>query len=117
MPKPLADMTLDQRANHVGMWCDIFEQLDEPPVAEGIIAGYREDDDGRTLVIIGHPHAGAGEWVYRLNGVVPRYDLLRAWHPDGTPPKGEWLTHGTHTRVIPKNRRSYITRSEPDPFQ
>lgn len=94
MPKPLADMTLEQRANHVGMWCDIFEQLDEPPVAEGIIAGYREDDDGRTLVIIDHPHAGAGEWVYRLNGVVPRYDLPRAWNPDGTPPRGEWEEGG-----------------------
>ena len=90
MYKTLADMTPEQRAECVGMWCYIFEQLDEPPVAEGIIAGYREDDDGRTLVIIDHPHPDAGKWWHRLTGVVPRFDLPRAWNPDGTPVKGSW---------------------------
>ena len=86
----LADMTPEQRAACVGMWCYIFEQLDEPPVAEGIIAGYREDDDGRTLVIIDHPHPDAGKWGHGLTEVVPRPDLSRAWNPDGTPPEGQW---------------------------
>ena len=87
--RTLADMTPEERQACVGMWCYIFEQLDEPPVAEGIIAGYREDDDGRTLVIIDHPHPDAGKWGHGLTEVVPRPDLSRAWQPDGTPPA--WL--------------------------
>ena len=86
----LADMTPEQRAECVGMWCYIFEQLDEPPVEEGIIAGYREDDDRRTLVIIDHPHPDAGKWGHELNEVSPRFDLPRAWQPDGQPVPGEW---------------------------
>ena len=86
----LADMAPEQRAACVGMWCYIFEQLDEPPVAEGIIAGYREDDDGRTLVIIDHPHPDAGKWGHGLTEVVPRPDLPRAWNPDGTPRAWQW---------------------------
>ena len=72
------------------MWCYIFERLDEPPVNEGIIAGYRKSDDGRTLVIIDHPHPDAGKWGCELNEVVPRPDLPRAWQADGTPPAGKW---------------------------
>ena len=93
MYKTLADMTPEQRAECVGMWCYIFEQLDEPPVAEGIIAGYRENDDGRTLVIIDHPHPDAGKWGHGLTEVVPRPDLSRAWQPDGQPVPGEWETY------------------------
>ena len=90
MPKTFADMTTQERTQCVGMWCYIFERLDEPPVNEGIIAGYRKSDDGRTLVIIDHPHPDAGKWGCELNEVVPRPDLPRAWQADGTPPAGEW---------------------------
>lgn len=38
----LADMTEEERTNCIGMWCYIFERLNEPPIYEGIIAGYRE---------------------------------------------------------------------------
>lgn len=94
MPKPLEYMPPEQRAEYVGMWCDIFEQLDEQPVAKGIIAGYREDDDMRTLVIIDHPHPDAGKRGSRLSRVIPRLDLPRAWQPDGRPPRGEWEEGG-----------------------
>lgn len=88
--KALADMTPQEHANCVGMWCYIFERLDEPPVNEGIIAGYRESNNGRTLAIIDHPHPDAGKWGYGLNEIVPRFDLPRVWGTDGQPPAGEW---------------------------
>lgn len=88
--KALADMTPQEHANCVGMWCYIFERLDEPPVNEGIIAGYRETDNGRTLAIIDHPHPEVVSGGYGLNEIVPRFDLPRAWAEDGTPPAGGW---------------------------
>lgn len=87
--RTLADVTEEERANCTGMWCYIFERLDEPPVNEGIIAGYRESDNGRALAIIDHPHPDAGKWGYGIDEVVPRFDLPRAWAADGTPPAGD----------------------------
>ena len=81
----LADTTPEQRAQCVGMWCYIFDQAGEPPIGEGIIAGCKESDDGRSLVVIDHPHQDAGKWGHELNEVSPRPDLPRAWNPDGTP--------------------------------
>ena len=87
MTKTLADMSEKEHVDCVGMWCYFFERLDEPPVNEGIIAGYRNSDDGRTLAIIDHPHPDAGKWGYEFNEVSPRFDLPRAWMPDGSPIK------------------------------
>lgn len=86
----LADMTEEERTNCIGMWCYIFERLNEPPIYEGIIAGYRESDNGRILVVVDHPHPDAGKWGYGLNEVAPRFDLPRAWDADGQPPAGSW---------------------------
>lgn len=82
----LADLTPKERATCPGKWCYIFERLDEPPIGEGIIAGYQESDDGKTVAIIHHPHPDAGKWSCELNEIVPRDDLPRAWNPDGRPP-------------------------------
>lgn len=107
----LAEMTPAQRYDCVGMWCDYY------------------DGDGVKLAIIVEVSITDPEWCmvywpqFRENrhplgsDVVPRLDLPRAWTPDGTPPDGEWLAHGTHTRVIPNNRRAYVTMSEPEPSQ
>lgn len=85
--KTLADMTPEQRDACRGMWCDIFDREPYPrlPVARGIIVGYRETDDGRTLVTIDDPHPETLRWGHELNGISPRPDLPRAWAPDGTP--------------------------------
>ena len=88
--RTLADMTPQERAQSRGMWCYIFDREGEPPTGEGIIAGYKESDDGRTLAVIDHPHPDAGKWGYELNKVSSRPELPRAWNPDGTPPAGEW---------------------------
>jgi len=87
MPKTLADYSPDERDQMVGMWCYIFDREPEPgpPVAEGIIAGYREADDGRTLTIIDHPHPDAGKWGHDLIDISPRPDLPRAWNANGAP--------------------------------
>lgn len=98
MPKSLADMTPEEREQCQGMWCYVFERLDEPPVGEGIIAGYREADDGRTLVVVDHPHPDAGKWGHEIDAVSPRFDLPRAWTPDGKPVEGEW-EHNTAARL------------------
>ena len=88
--RPLADMAPQERAQCLGMWCYIFDREGEPPIGEGIIAGYKESDDGRTLAVIDHPHPDAGKWGHELNKVSSRPDLPRAWQADGRPPAGEW---------------------------
>ncbi|HCG3138756.1 TPA: hypothetical protein NJT62_000143 [Corynebacterium striatum] len=107
MPKTLADMTPGQRANCIGMWCEypnIYGRL-------GIIYDLDDENDPWILrfdvrtEILG----------YDAKDAIPRFDLPRAWNPDGMPMEGEWLTAGSHTRVIPKGRRAYVTMSEENP--
>lgn len=88
--KTLADMTTQERAQSRGMWCYIFDREGEPPTGEGIIAGYKESDDGRTLAVIDHPHPDAGKWGYELNKVSSRPELPRAWKPNGQPLEADW---------------------------
>lgn len=80
MTKTLADMTAKERANCVGMWC--------------------ESEDYGTLLVIAHIEEDAaqaavpqGLYPYEapLEYFTPRFDLPRAWNPDGTPVKGEWV--------------------------
>lgn len=82
MPKTLADMTPEERANCVGMWCEYPNTRDRL----GIIYGLDDEHDPWILrfdvrtEILG----------YDAKDVIPRFDLPRAWNPDGTPPAGEW---------------------------
>lgn len=94
MPKNLTDYSPDKHEQMVGMWCYIFDRKTEPdlPIGEGIIAGYRKTNDGRTVVIIDDPRPDGEKWKYELHDIVPRFDLLRAWNPDGTHVKGRWTT-------------------------
>lgn len=88
----LADLTPEQRAECVGMWCYIFDFdcESELPVAEGIIAGYRETGNAQPLAVVAYPGQDTEKWRYTLSEVSPRFDLPRAWNPDGTPVPGEW---------------------------
>lgn len=79
-----ADMTPQERAQCRGMWCDF------------------PDPDERTNLAIyvdeSLKHQGFCELIHegqlgRLTipeNLTPRFDLPRAWMPDGTPPQGEW---------------------------
>lgn len=77
MPKNLTDYSSDKHEQMVGMWCYIFDRKTEPdtPVGEGIIAGYRKINDGRTVVIIDNPRPDGGKREYELHNIVPRFDV------------------------------------------
>lgn len=93
----LADLTPEERANCVGMWCDY-----RPAV--GTAGPHDAPEEVITTVIIkaGNDYDAAYEDEYEVfnaaighelvqpEQITPRHDLPRAWTPDGTPPAGEW---------------------------
>lgn len=88
MTKTLADMTEEERAECVGMWCD-FEATPNYVITTVIIkAGNDYDaefaDEYEVFnTVLGHE-------LVQPEQITPRYDIPRAWHADGTPPAGEW---------------------------
>ena len=95
MAKTLADMTAEERAECVGMWALI----------EGIsLAVIAEADETNTCVVT-YPQWD-GDSAVHLNGMVtPRFDLPRAWTPDGEPVPGEW-----------EDGHVFVSYDEPDPW-
>ena len=84
MAKTLADMTAEERADCVGMWCDnLVSTADNPhPVVLACVQGER--------CWILHTDL-YGEWsCFSLVSVSPRTDLPRVWTPDGEPVAVEW---------------------------
>lgn len=72
----LADMAEEERAECVGMWCEekdgsmcIYMGADATPEQTGVFA---------------YPASAIPMRVF-LNRITPRFDLPRAWNPDGTP--------------------------------
>ncbi|EEI77680.1 hypothetical protein HMPREF0308_2056 [Corynebacterium striatum ATCC 6940] len=82
MTKTLADMTPEQRANCVGMWCEVAGQLEILAEPDGMV-------DYHDTAILHSVKRNGGEYVLAKN-VTPRFDLPRAWNPDGTPSAGDW---------------------------
>lgn len=78
----LADLTPEERAECVGMWCEYPNTRDRL----GIIYDLDDDNDPWILrfdvriEILG----------YDAKDTIPRFDLPRAWMPDGQPPAGKW---------------------------
>ena len=84
--KTLADMTEEERAECVGMWCDYTRDGEEKDLVI-VVAG--TNDAGRIpCVNPGAPIPSA--WAPEPWTLTPRLDLPRAWQADGTPPAGEW---------------------------
>ena len=81
MTKTLADMTAEERAECVGMWCSIAGagRLCVLLSTENDVAnlGFSCDNEFTILSL-------------RYKNVTPRFDLPRAWTPDGLPVPGEW---------------------------
>lgn len=78
MPKTLADYTPEERAGMVGMWCDVPGETYAPAV----LAQFAET--GAELLTVDM----SGRMIFDPFGmekVIPRFDLPRAWSPDGTP--------------------------------
>lgn len=80
--KTLADMTPQERAKCVGMWC-----VYETPVGEER-AIYEKTQSDAPVSMLFEP--GYGRFEAENENTTPRPDLPRAWAPDGTPPTGEW---------------------------
>ena len=89
MAKTLADMTAEERANCVGMWCDnLVSTADNPkPVVLACVQGER------CWILHTNLH---GEWSrFSLGSVSPRTDLPRVWTPDGEPEIAQALAEET----------------------
>lgn len=80
----LADLTPEQLHECVGMWCDFIPgdgDSDKEPEL-GIFAYWQW---ATNEAIITRPDlADTRKWCFPEN-VTPRFDLPRAWNPDGTP--------------------------------
>lgn len=78
----LADLTPEERANCRGMWCDT------PKGKFVLLAPMFPDREafGWQLLV---PSKGM-RIDYPPEKITLRYDLPRAWTPDGTPPAGAW---------------------------
>ena len=76
MAKTLADMTAEERAECVGMWCSIAG-------AGRLCVLLSTENDVANL---GFSCANEFTILYlRYKNVTPRFDLPRAWTPDGEP--------------------------------
>ncbi|MCZ9300502.1 hypothetical protein [Corynebacterium marquesiae] len=83
MTKTLADMTEEERAECVGMWAETSNGLGiiiEPFYTDGVL--------DTTVVFSLKPEVKIEQRIAAYT--APRYDLPRAWAPDGAPPQGEW---------------------------
>ena len=86
MTKTLADMTTQERANCVGMWCDYTRDGEEKDLVVMVSDINRA---GRIPCV--NPSATQPEaWAPEPRMLTPRFDLPRAWMADGRPPAGEW---------------------------
>ena len=85
MTKTLADMTAEERADCVGMWADTTGQ------GLGVIVNATELSDCWVLF----PEGGGRVATCQNQRVAPRFDLPRAWTPDGEPELEQALAEET----------------------
>ncbi|WP_412100194.1 hypothetical protein [Corynebacterium aurimucosum] len=79
----LADLTPEERAQCRGMWCDFPDPDERTNLA--IYVGDSPNHQGFCELI----HEGQLGTLTIPENLTPRFDLPRAWAPDGTPP-GKW---------------------------
>lgn len=93
----LADMTPEEHADCVGMWCDY-----RPAVGTADSNAAPEEVITTVIIKAGNDYDSAYEDEYEVfnaaighelvqpEQITLRPDLPRAWNPDGTPPAGAW---------------------------
>lgn len=87
--RTLEDMTEEERANCVGMWCGYNRHVKGGEPSDFIIMVGDVNEAGRVpCVNPGAPEPKA--WAPDPWMIAPRPDLPRAWGVDGQPPVGEW---------------------------
>ena len=89
MAKTLADMTTEERANCVGMWAEHAH-----PHYDGLEVIIDSDHDSVTTISTksGQQYIVVGEV---MRHITPRFDLPRAWTPDGEPELAQALAEET----------------------
>lgn len=89
--RTLADMTEEERAECVGMWCE-----DKNSNSLCIYMGEYIGRDWLAMCAYPNPEyeSDYASWA-ALDDITPRADLSRAWTPDGQSPAGEW-EHAEH---------------------
>ena len=85
----LADMTAEQPEQCVGMWVDLTppEWSDEPPgKAVGVLISTTEWEAAVVDPKFGFDRSfDLTTWYISTDHITPRWDLPRAWQPDGSP--------------------------------
>lgn len=93
----LADMTPEEHADCVGMWCDY-----RPAVGTADSNAAPEEVITTVIIKAGNDYDSAYEDEYEVfnaaighelvqpEQITLRPDLPRAWQADGTPPAGQW---------------------------
>lgn len=85
----LADMTPEERAECVGMWCGYNRHVKGGEPSDFVIMVGDVNEAGRVpCVNPGAPEPKA--WAPDPWMLTPRPDIPRACTPDGKPPAGEW---------------------------
>ena len=99
MSKTLADMSAEERADCVGMWAEHAH-----PHYDGLEVIIDSDHDSVTTISTksGQQYIVVGEV---MRHITPRFDLPRAWTPDGLPVPGEW-----------EDGHVFVSYDEPDPW-
>ena len=113
MTKTLADMTAEERADCVGMWAEHAH-----PHYDGLEVIIDSDHDSVTTISTksGQQYIVVGEV---MRHITPRFDLPRAWTPDGQPAPmmkelGFCETVGTDTSVHKYNSGTvYVPEDTP----
>lgn len=98
MTKTLADMTEEERAECVGMWC-------ETAMSKALFIYVASDQDNEEKAVVVNPKSQF-RTVTPLRALTPRPDLPRAWAPDGTPPAGEW--EHAHIPSLGESTRRFV---------
>ena len=89
MTKTLADMSAEERADCVGMWAEHAH-----PHYDGLEVIIDSDHDSVTTISTksGQQYIVVGEV---MRHITPRFDLPRAWTPDGEPEIAQALAEET----------------------
>ena len=77
MAKTLADMTAEERAECVGMWCSI--------AGAGRLCVLLSTENDMANLGFSHDNEFTMLSPLKYKNVTPRFDLPRAWTPDGEP--------------------------------
>ena len=101
MTKTLADMTPEERAKCDGMWATYL----------GVETGVILWSNNRSAYVL-FPD-GMREQTCKNRDVVPRFDLPRAWNPDGSPLQAarETITGFDGMRLDAPGGDSFLTTS------